>query len=289
MSKAYEKITDYIMAMLEDGVVPWQQPWVTRAPISIRNRRYRGVNALILGLMPYTDPRWLTFREAQRRGGRVRKGERGVPVVFWNWQERENEDGVLARRPFARKNTLFNVEQVDDVEFTALEAVTHEQSSIEAAEAVIAGYRGAPTIEVRGQQAAYLPLKDEIRMPRQDQFASVDGYYSTLFHELGHSTGHDSRLARGIEQQADQHSYGREELIAEFCSAFLCAETGIDPTRREQSAAYIAAWRTTIQADTRLVVQSAAAAQRAADFVLGRFAEDMADDEVAEVGASVAA
>lgn len=279
-SQVYEKITERVMAMLEEGTAPWRKPWVTAAPQSIRGRPYRGINALLLGLQDYGDPRWLTFREAQRRGGSVRKGEKGTPVVFWRWvtrvrNESTEDDEVIPGFPLARTYHLWNVAQCDGLDLPALLQVAEDREPVAAAEAVVAGYQDGPAIEFGGtQQAAYVPALDVIQMPSRTQFASIDRMYSTLFHEIGHSTGHPLRLNRPQEGAFGSHGYGREELVAEFCAAFLCAETGIDPSTQEQNAAYIDSWSQTISADKKLVVLAAASAQRAADLVLGRSFDD---------------
>ena len=286
-SKVYDKITERVLELLEEGTAPWRRPWVTAAPQSVRGRPYRGINALLLGLQEYGDPRWLTFREAQRRGGSVRKGEKGTPVVFWRWitNGSPNDDEEAAERapgyPLARTFYLWNVEQCEELSLPPLLQVAEDVQPVAAAEAVVAGYEGGPVIEYGAAfQAAYIPGLDVVQMPTREQFRSVDRMYATLFHELGHSTGHPSRLNRSQEGGFGSHDYGREELIAEFCAAFLCAETGIDPSTQEQNAAYIDSWSKTIEADKKLVVLAAASAQRAADHVLGRtFEADNAGEE----------
>ena len=287
-SNVYEKITESVLGMLEEGVAPWRKPWVTAAPQSIRCRPYRGINALLLGLQDRGDPRWLTYREAERRGGHVRKGESGTTVVFWKWlkdsRAEDDEDGKgVGGRPIARTFHLFNVEQCDGIEVAPLLQAVDVVEPLAAAEAVVEGYADGPDVEYGPAfQAGYMPALDVIHMPSREQFGSVDRMYATLFHEIAHSTGHPTRLSRYQEGAFGSHEYGREELLAEFTAAFLCAETGIDPSTQAQNAAYIDSWTKTIGADKRLVVTAAASAQRAADRVLGRtFAAEATPEVVA--------
>ena len=269
-SNGYEVIADRILAMLDEGVPPWRQPWVTRSPRSWKGDAYRGINALMLGLTGYEDPRWITYRQALKQGGHVLKGEKSMPVVFWNWIDKEDEaTGQVAHRPFVRIYRVFNVQQCDGVDLPSMALPDGEIEPIQAANDVVAAYADGPAVRHGGASAAYSSRLDVIRMPHRGDFDSADAYYATLFHELAHSTGHESRIGRRMETEFGTHAYGREELVAEFGAAFLCARAGIDPAREAVSAAYVESWIRTIGAGKRLVVEAAAAGQRAADHVLG--------------------
>ena len=146
----YEKITGRVLGMLDEGVAPWRKPWVTAAPQSIRSRSYRGINALLLGLASHGDPRWLTYREAERRGGHVRKGESGTVVVFWRWIKDARDGGDdedAPGRPIARSFHLFNVEQCEGLTLDPCLQATVDVESVAAADAVIEGYDGGPAVE----------------------------------------------------------------------------------------------------------------------------------------------
>ena len=280
---AYEVIAERVLDALEQGVAPWRRSWVTLQPQSVHGHRYRGVNALLLGLADYGDPRWITYRQAMKAGGHVRRGERGEGIIFWRWIDRDDEAGEGKRGfPLARIYTVFNVEQCDGIELpTIIVPALSSSERIAAAEAIAAGYlegtASPPRLQHRRATApAYAPARDVVRMPPQDQFVSADAYYATLFHEIGHSTGHESRLNRSQRNAFGTHDYGREELVAEFCTAYLCAEAGISPEEQGQAASYLVSWIGAIKADRKIVLQAAASAQRAADLVLLRDHESAA-------------
>jgi antirestriction protein ArdC len=275
----YAEVTARIIAALEAGTVPWRHPWRARGHRNaISNRPYRGINLLLLGLLAlqqgYTDPRWLTYRQAASLGGHVRRGERGTGIVLWKRIERrDDQDGeVIDTFPVMRFYTVFNAAQCEGVELPDAEASV-EFDPIERAEAVIAGYAGGPRVFHDADCAYYVPSKDEVHLPPRAAFRDAHGYYATCFHEAIHSTGHTSRLNREGYQTAavfGSPSYGREELVAEFGAAFLCHEAGVDASRLEQSAAYIASWLAVLRDDRRLAVVAAGLAQRAVDRILGR-------------------
>lgn len=292
---AYEKVTERIMALLDAGVVPWRKPWKGRAAGMPKNyasgKEYHGANVFLLafgGLGEGFNSRyWLTFNQAKERGGMVKKGSKGFPVVFYKLLEKDDAvNGEKDKFPMLRYSTVFNFDQIEGLERKPddlSEIETIEFNRIEAAEKVIEGMPKRPEIVWNEQRASYSPSRDIVNLPRPETFEVEDAYYSTAFHELGHSTGHESRLNRkGMHGQVaafGSADYGKEELIAEMTSAFLCAVSGIDNTRIEQSAAYVEGWRKAINADRRLVVQSASAAQKAADFILGKVKEEADNNE----------
>jgi antirestriction protein ArdC len=285
----YQIITDRIVELLERGVVPWRKPWRTSGgPRSLASgKAYRGVNVFMLNCAGFESPYWLTFKQAQGRGGSVRKGERSSIVVFWKWLEREERDaetGRLAKRrfPLLRYYRVFNVEQCDGIEYPATRVDESAIPAIERCDAVVDAMPKRPTIEHHGEQALYRPSTDTVVMPRRPRFTSPEAYYTTLYHELTHATGHKSRLNRaGIAEPSrfGSQSYAREELVAEMGAAFLCGHTGIDPATIEQSASYVDSWLGRLRNDRKLVVTAAAQAQKASDFILGRtFGESPGSD-----------
>ncbi|MDE0614544.1 MAG: zincin-like metallopeptidase domain-containing protein [bacterium] len=288
MRDAYQEITDRIIAALERGTVPWRTPWRARGHRNARSQRpYRGVNTLVLQTAAlergWSDPRWLTYRQARAAGGHVRRGEHGTRVVLWKWIEKadpEEPEGVK-RFPLMRLYSVFNVAQCEDVRLPRPQA---EEccDPLDRAEAVVAGYREGPAIHHDSESAYYVPERDEVHLPPRGSFTDAHGYYATLFHELAHSTGHPSRLAREGYRTAARFGserYSQEELVAEFGAAFLGGEAGIDPSRVEQSAAYIASWLRVLDDDRRLVVVAAGQGQRASDHILGRSRHAAQDEE----------
>jgi len=274
-ANVYQTVTDKVIDALKCGVAPWRQPWRSlQAQNAVSGRPYRGVNVFLLALSPCRDPRWLTFHQARGLGGSVRKGEKGSPVIFWRWLEKigKEEEEKPERIPLLRQYTVFNVEQCDGLKIEPLTDSTAEKRSrtIEPAVRIVEAMPRPPTIVHGSQAAAYFPSRDEVRLPDPEAFEQVEAYYSTCFHELIHSTGHSSRLHRsGITEGARFGSevYSKEELVAEMGAAFLAAEAGIDCL--DQSAAYLDGWLRALQGDRWLVVSAAAAAARAADYVLG--------------------
>jgi antirestriction protein ArdC len=278
----YQTVTDQIVAMLETGVVPWRSPILGRSkPGHPRNlssgKQYRGVNVFLLAFTAfakgYGSSYWLTFRQAKERGGAVKKGEKSSMVVFWKqYETTDRQTGDPTRVPVLRYYNVFNSEQIDGIEIP--DAVKFEPldfQPIEAAEQIAAGYAGGPAVgHDGGQQAFYRPATDSVHMPDCTRFASVEEYYSTLFHELSHSTGHSSRLDRALDTDPmpfGSSDYGKEELVAEMSAAFLCSHAGIQPTLIENQAAYLGGWLTKIKADKKLVISAAGQAQRAADWI----------------------
>ena len=294
----YQDFTDKIVAMLRAGEVPpWRRPWTVDhcgagfAPMNAASgKAYRGINVWWLLMEQhgkgYSRNLWVTYRQAKQLGGHVRKGEKGTKVVLWKpakGKEKENPaTGKKERGTYLliRTYTVFNVDQCDGIELPKkLRTVPEEapsQAQIDAeAQRVLDEYiaREGLTYEHKGNAAYYSPTLDMIRMPPRKAFTGTAEYYSAAFHECGHSTGHTSRLNREsltkISTKGD-HTYSREELVAEFCAAFLCGVTGVAmPESTENSAAYLKSWASKLEDDPKILIQAAAQAQKAADRVLG--------------------
>lgn len=288
---AYETITARIIASLESGVVPWRKEWKASAAGTafphnkLTGKSYRGINVLSLLCSPYQSSAWLTYKQAQELGAQVRKGEKGSPVVFWKFDRKgAKDDGGEAvvvddrkdrSAPFMRTYTVFNVEQVDGLQ-DALPFEAPEFNAIESAQSIVDAYlAGAshPTLAHGGDRACYSPARDHVQMPNAGCFTTAEAYYCTLFHEFAHSTGHDSRLKRKIDNHFGTADYSDEELVAEFSAAFLSAESHISSDELlDNSAAYIHGWLDKLRNDSKIAIYAAQRAQKAADFILGRFA-----------------
>ena len=276
-STVYDIVTDQVLKLLERGTVPWHRPWHGgELPQNLVSRKaYRGINPFLLGCTGYASPYWLSYKQAQQRGGNVRKGEKSTLVVFWKRWTTEKRDAETGEKtsttlPILRYYRVFNVEQCEGVE--APELADKDFEPIERCESVVADMPNAPTIENRETRAYYRPRTDTVNMPRPELFNSAPEYYSTLFHELTHSTGHVSRLRRkDIEdvQPFGSADYSREELVAEMGAAFLCGHCGIEAATIENTAAYLNGWLRKLRDDRKLVIVAAAQAQRAADCILG--------------------
>lgn len=266
----YQEVTDRIIEALEAGTVPWHKPWRSiGGPVNLNGRPYRGINVFLLELSGYGDPRWGTYKMVKAHGGHVRRGEKGTRVILWKPVIREDgEDGdQSAAYMLLRTYTVFNAEQCDDLpQLELVEPTEHER--IRGPEAVVSGYRLPPAMVFGSSGASYCPDRDLVRMPELGAFESADAYYSTLFHELTHSTGHKSRLDRLEPALFGTDPYAREELIAEMGAAMLAGTAGLEP-RYQESAGYIAGWLGRLRDDRKLVIQAAAQAQKAADRILG--------------------
>lgn len=274
---AYEVVTERIIGALESGTVPWRKPWSTHTPQNALSKRaYKGINVFLLACSPYGDHRWLTFNQAKELGGNVRRGEKSTPVVLWKWLTREDEQtGKTDEVPFLRYYSVFNAEQCDGLNLPVPDRAARDPiERIEAAEEIVTGYPNPPRVEYGGERACYVPALDLVRMPVPDRFESAERSYSTLFHELAHSTGHSTRLNRKNLTESmgfGSDTYSREELCAEMTAAFLCNRAGIEnAVTVEQSAAYVANWLRALRNDRKLVVTAAAQAQKAADHILNR-------------------
>lgn len=286
-SSVYDIISERIIALLEQGTIPWQKPWQggEQAPQNlISHKPYRGVNVFLLNAMHYASPYWVTFRQAQELGGYVKRGEKACPVVFWKWLEVE-KNGQTERIPLLRYYSVFSVCQCDGIpsdKIPALSGGKREHNPISAAEGIVAAMPKRPEIRQGLNQAFYSPAGDFVGMPAAEQFKTGEDYYSVLFHELTHSTGHESRLNRkGVSGSEGKWSafgsnpYAKEELVAEMGAAFLCAECGIVERTIDNSAAYVSSWLQRLKNDSKLVVQAAAQAQHAAEFILNRRAAEV--------------
>lgn len=283
----YQMVTDRVIKGLEKGNIPWSKPWKAEAtlPKSFSSKKpYRGVNVLLLWLdmleNEYSTPFYITFKQANKLGGKVKKGAKSQTVIFWNWIEKNtghtDDEGnpVKESFPILRYYRVFNMEQVEGIEYDKPRSDNlTEFEKIEKCEDIINGYEDKPKIKHGGSRACYSPVQDNIRMPRKETFTAEDGYYATLFHELVHSTGHESRLNRAEVVESDGFggkAYSREELTAEIGTAFLSEIAAISSERlQENQQAYINSWIKALQNDPKMITLASARAQKAVDYMQG--------------------
>src|ERR1700681_1075073 len=277
-SSVYSIVTEQILKQLESGVVPWRKPWRAEPPCNlVSGKEYRGINPFLLASQGYGSRYWLTFNQAGKLDGQVRKGEKSSIVTFWNIGEektvRDADGNTRKSKPFLlRYYRVFNVEQTEGIaDKLGLGNATPRVASIEQCEAIVKRMPNPPAIQ-QDARAWYRPSTDTVGMPSKSLFNSPEEYYSTLFHELTHSTGHASRVGRdGIEQlnTFGSESYSKEELIAEMGAAMLCGVAGIERKTLSNSAAYLKSWIDVLKSDSRMVVSAASQAQKAADYIQG--------------------
>ncbi len=272
-AEIYQSVTARILDCLDKGVVPWKKPWAVQAPRNLSSGHvYRGINPILLSCNAFSSPYWMTYKQAKALGGHVKSGERGTPIVFWKVVERENAKDEEDDRYFLlQRFYVFNTEQTEGIYVPKVEARTFDP--IAECEAVVASYKDPPSIVHVGSQACYMPALDRIWMPKAEQFTKPAEYYSTLFHELAHSTGAENRLARkGVTDRNAfaSHTYSFEELVAECASAFLAAQAGISSQVIDNSAAYIQSWASKLRSEPKWMVNAASQAAKAADLILGK-------------------
>jgi antirestriction protein ArdC len=282
----YDEITDKIIAELEAGHAPWVQPWGTdaaKASLAMpRNastdRQYSGINILILWGSAiergFTGQSWLTFRQALSLGGHVRKGERGTTVVYADRfvpkdeKRRAREDGEEAQAiPFLKRFTVFNTDQCENLpDSIATAAPPPQLGMIESTVEALIKASGI-TFHIGGDRAFYAPAEDYVQVPPPQAYFEPINWHRTALHELGHATGHRSRLNRDQSGSYGSKKYAFEELVAELSAAFGCASLGIVPTVRH--ADYIGYWLEVLREDNRAIVRAASQASKAADYLLG--------------------
>ncbi|MGN7709710.1 ArdC family protein [Agrobacterium radiobacter] len=281
----YDDITNKIIAELEEGRVPWVQPWGTsaaKAPLAMpknaaTGRGYSGINVLILwgAVIQHGFPgqSWLTFRQALSLGGNVMKGERGTTVVYADRfipddeRKRARETGDDAHTiPFLKRFTVFNAAQCEGLpEDVAIAAPPSPPGLIEpTVEALIK----ATSIDFRigGNRAYYVPAHDYVQVPPPNAYFEPINWHRTALHEIGHASGAAHRLNRNLSGSFGSKLYSVEEITAELISAFCCASLGIVPTVRH--ADYIGSWLSCLREDNRAIVRAASQASKAADWIL---------------------
>jgi len=283
-NKPYQLITDRIVEKLEEGTIPWHKPWADAGlPKNlISKNNYRGINVFLLSCLGYESPFWLTFNQAKKLGGSIRKGEKACPVVFWKsypkkiqtTDEETGEECEKTRKYFVLRHYFaFNSSQCSgiDAKVPLIEPKKQSFSAIATAEEIAQNMPNPPKIKHEKTRAFYCPPEDFVNMPRPELFDSSEEYYNTLYHELTHSTGHHDRLCRKAVMQTSyfgSNDYSKEELVAEMGAAFLSGHAGIETATIDNSAAYIQGWLSKLRNDPQLVVQAAASAQKAADYIL---------------------
>ena len=279
-SEYRKEVTERLIGMLESGTAPWQKPWdagiaAMNRPHNFNGRPYHGVNALMLWCTAidkgYEDPRWLTFNQVKKLGGHVNRGEKAQLVEYWQWEkEVENpetgeKEKVQLDHPRVFRASVFNADQCSGL--PTLERPVQQWTPHERAERIVAA-NGVPVMHTSGEGAYYSPGRDYICLPPKESFATEDAYYSTLLHEVGHSTGHRERLNREFGGPFGSESYAKEELRAELASTFLCGELGIATSGSdEQHAAYVKSWVRALKDDYNEIFRAAADAEKICNYL----------------------
>ncbi len=281
----YDIVTERIVSELRKGIIPWHRPWhgTQDGAISYTTRKpYSLLNQLLLG----KSGEWLTWKQIQERGGHVKKGAKASMVTFWkvylkgkDGEEIPDDTEVLdtADKRFVLR--YYNVYHIDDVEGieSKIKSVTAvpDIKPIDAADKVAREYvkRNPPlSLEICvSNRAFYSPGQDSVTVPMLYQYECPEEFYSTLFHELTHSTGHKSRLDRpeGMKSLFGDENYSREELVAEMGSVFICNHLGIETEKSfRNSTAYLQNWLQALSNDSKMIVYAASKAEKAAKYIL---------------------
>ncbi|PHN00918.1 ArdC family protein [Flavilitoribacter nigricans] len=286
----YQEVTNKMITLLEKGVSPWRCTWnrYGLARNYATKHQYTGINAILMNLTEHPIPYFMTFRQAKNMGGKIRKGSKAETVYFFKPLFKDQEDNYVSLDqakalkgmgeevqiiPMLKCFKVFNIADIEDIEFDIPEVELQEHERIVKCEAIIKNVPNAPQYVFEDANKAYYnPIADKLNMPDIRQFTTAEEYYVTFFHELSHSTGHKSRLDRegvmGLNPFGSA-GYSKEELLAEMGASFLAAHVGINYDEiTENSAAYLQGWLSALKADKKLIFKAAAEAQKAVDYIL---------------------
>lgn len=291
----YQSVTDAIVSKLESGVSPWAPSWASAKisrPLRSCGVPYSGVNVLILWLSAmesgFSSPYWLTYKQAEKLGAQVRKGSKGVRVVYYGTFEKCETDSsgesVAKKIPFLKSYCVFNAEQIDGLPshfFPVADSLKVNPGERVKAVDEWAAATGAKITEA-GSRACYNRAADTVNVPPFAQFESPEAFASVLAHELVHWSGHESRLNREFGKRFGDSAYALEELVAELGAAFCMADLGLSVVPRDDHASYLAGWLAILRADKRAIFTAASAASAAAGF-LGSFSGAINSEESEEI------
>lgn len=288
----YREVTDKIIALIETGVAPWRRTWSQYglARNYATGHIYTGINLILMNNTPHPIPYFLTFNQVKERGGQIRKGAKAEMVIYFNVYYKDGADQTMIKEEARRRSdagediqvlkfikyySVFNIADIEGIDFDIPQVELKPNEKIERCESIIEQMPNRPALKnIDGNRAFYAPPLDFVNMPAIEQFETAEDYYATYFHELTHSTGHTSRLAREEimnPQSFGSKPYSREELVAEMGASFLCSSVQIDfDNVIENNAAYLAGWLKVLQTDSKFIFKAAAEAQKAADYILNR-------------------
>lgn len=284
----YETVTNQILEKLEEGNIPWKKPWgnIETTPKNlITNKEYSGINLFLLAMRNYNSSYWATAKQIKDVGGNIIKGQKASMIIFWKMLEQKKEDGKIEKIPLLKYYNVFNIEQCENIDNKRLreeqekikEIATLNFKPIESAEAILNNFTTAPVINYAGNKASYSKSIDYISMPQKEFFTNEEEFYSTLFHELAHSTGHEKRLNRSTLTEFaafGDENYSQEELVAEFCSSFLCHKAEISNVTLDNSTAYIKGWSSFLKKNPKALIQASTQAKRASEYILNNGASN---------------
>jgi antirestriction protein ArdC len=291
----YQEVTSKIIALIEKGVAPWRRTWSVYglARNYVTRHIYTGINLILMNNTGHAVPYFMTYKQIHEQGGRLFHGAKANLVIYYMVYYKDINDVTLTREEallrkskgeeiqvlkFIKYYNVFNIRYIEGIEFEAKEVEIKPHERIERCEKIITNMPNRPEIrQVNANRAFYAPEDDFVNMPAIEQFETAEDYYATFFHELTHSTGHASRLAREEvmnPQIFGSMPYSREELVAEMGASFLCSSVQIDYDNiTENNVAYLSGWLEVLKEDSKFIFKAAAEAQKAADYILSRKSE----------------
>jgi antirestriction protein ArdC len=280
----YATVTDQFIDLLQQGIVPWRMSWAKAGiPRNLSTgNAYRSINLMLLHVLGYKQNIFITYRQLQDAGGKVKQGEKGHMIVYLNFPK--NEQGSKKQDPYLRDYKVFNIEQCENAPEHLLPADFKEVAPIVICENIIQSMPNQPRLQHKAGRAWYNPIDDVVNMPKPDKFDSIDSYYQMFFHQLVHSTGHMSRIDRKDLLHMAEFStdtFSHEELTAEIGAGILAANAGIE-IDNDPTAEYINGWVDKLKKDKRLIFSASAAAQKAVDYILNVKAEAKEDEDQKE-------
>jgi antirestriction protein ArdC len=291
-SNLYEEVTNKIISMIKQGVAPWRRTWSTYG--LARNygtdHIYTGINLILMNNTMHPIPYFLTFNQVKEQGGRIKKDAKAEKVIYFDVYCKDGNDKTLTKEEaiqrrkngeeiqilkFIKYYLVFAIEDIEGIEFKIPEMELKPNEQIARCESIIENMPKRPELrQIDANRACYAPELDLVNMPSIEQFESAEYYYATFFHELIHSTGHASRLAREEimnPQKFGGMPYSKEELVAELGASFLCSSVQIDYDNIvENNAAYLAGWLKVLKEDSKFIFKVASEAQKASDYILNR-------------------
>lgn len=287
-NRIFDDVSGRILKQLDEGVIPWHAPWIGYGELAPRSHMtgevYSFLNQILLG----RPGEYVTFGGTVAEGGRVKKGAKAKAVYFWSIpkndeEEEEDEEGgkrLKKRPPMMRKFNVFHLDDTEGLEpKTAVEKELRNNEGVdvdERAEEVWRKYCERENlnfdVDKLSATAVYSPMLDRILVPSRKQFKSEAEYYSILFHELVHSTGHEKRLKRNtFGYGIDEKARAKEELIAEIGASVLCKYVGVDSEGQFQNnVAYIEHWKSFLEEEKGAFIYAACRAQKAVEFIIGK-------------------
>ena len=287
----YQQVTNRIITHLEKGEIPWRKTWsgYGLARNLATNHIYTGINMILMNCLPHPIPYYMSFKQVQEKGGRIKQGAKAELVFYFNILFKDKADNTISKEQasilerqgaevkvlkYLKYYNVFNIKDIEGIEYASPDITLQPHEKLERCENIILNMPNAPEmIHQDLSQAYYNKVHDFVNMPEIGQFQSPEEYYVTFFHELAHATGHQKRLNRpGIteSEKFGDKKYSEEELIAEMAASFLSAQVSIDyDPIIENTAAYLQGWLKVLKEDKMFIFKVAAEAQKAADYVLG--------------------